>query len=72
MAATALLVVSAPAEAKVTTRADLERKGYKCERIGIGGYECKISGDKWFCPNEPLGECIDLPGVVVPFGTGLR
>ena len=63
IAATGLVVATAPAYASIVTRDDLEKKGFECERAGAGGWKCKKLGDVWLCPNEREGPCIDLPGL---------
>ncbi len=57
-----VLATVAPVEAtpNKVTRADLEAKGYKCERRGIGGWRCAKLGDVWLCPNNPLEECTEF------------
>jgi hypothetical protein len=60
LAAAGQVAGPAMAQTKAVTRADLVAMGYKCERVGIGGWECVRRGDVWLCPNQPEGACIDL------------
>jgi hypothetical protein len=65
VAVAGLLSVPGMVAAQSVTRGDLEKREYKCERAGIGGWLCVKASDRWLCPNDPTGDCIHLPRVDV-------